>query len=195
MAALVGLATLVVVLGSYMIYGATLDKRTETMQGLAATIQSKQDALIKSETVTAVSMLEALDAKVASGELTKAKAMKLGADLLRELRYGADKQGYFFADTKAGVNVVLYGNKAVEGKDRLNDTVKDIPYVKTIIANGQKAGGGYTDYWYPRLEGKEPVQKRAYSLYFTPFDWIVGTGYYQDDLKKEIVDEADAKGW
>lgn len=65
-----------------------------------------QDLLIKREVETAVSMLQAIYAKHQQGEMTLEKAKKLGADLLRELRYGTG--GYFWADTTEGVNVVLY---------------------------------------------------------------------------------------
>lgn len=78
-----------------------------------------QDLLIKSEVETAVSLLQAIHAKEQQGEMTLEKAKKLGADLLRELRYGAD--GYFWADTTEGVNVVVYGRKDVEGRNRLED--------------------------------------------------------------------------
>ena len=64
-----------------------------------------QDLLIKSEVETAVSMLQAIYAKHQRGEMTLEKAKALGADLLRELRYGTD--GYFWADTTEGINVVL----------------------------------------------------------------------------------------
>jgi methyl-accepting chemotaxis protein len=40
-------------------------------------------------------------------------------DLLRDMHYGTD--GYFCADTKEGVNVVLYGRKDTEGRNRIND--------------------------------------------------------------------------
>ena len=78
-----------------------------------------QDLLIKSEVETAVSMLQAIYAKHQQGEMTLEKAKKLGADLLRELRYGTG--GYFWADTTEGVNVVLYGRKDMEGRNRLED--------------------------------------------------------------------------
>jgi methyl-accepting chemotaxis protein len=77
-----------------------------------------QDMLIKSEIETAVSMLQALFNKHQEGEITLEQAKNLGAYLLRELRYGTE--GYFWADTEEGVNVVLYGRKDVEGKNRMD---------------------------------------------------------------------------
>ena len=58
---------------------------------------SALDMLIKNEIETAVSMLQAIFTKHQQGEMNLVQAKKLGADLLRELRYGTE--GYFWADT------------------------------------------------------------------------------------------------
>ena len=138
---------------------------------------SAKDLLIKSEVETAVSMLQAIFTIHQKGELTLEQAKKLGADLLRELRYGTE--GYFWADTTEGVNVVLYGRKDVEGRNRIED--KDHQgtfYIKEFMAKA-KAGGGYAEYWFPK-EGQTKIQpKRSYVLLFEPFGWVVGSGYYR----------------
>ena len=136
-----------------------------------------QDVLIKNEVETAVSMLQAIFAKHTQGEMTLEQAKKLGADLLRELKYGAD--GYFRADTTEGVNVVLYGRKDVEGRNRLEDTdSKGTFYVKELIAKA-KAGGGYVDYLFTKKGQTAQQQKRSYVLLFEQFGWVVGSGYYR----------------
>jgi methyl-accepting chemotaxis protein len=138
---------------------------------------SPQDILVRSQVETAVSMLQAIYGKERAGEITMDQAKKLGADLLRELRYGTD--GYFWADTTEGINVVLYGREDVEGRNRLED--KDLKgnfFVKEFLAKGQ-AGGGYVEYWFTRLGRNEQQAKRSYVLLFKPFGWVVGSGYYR----------------
>ncbi len=138
---------------------------------------SAQELLIKSEVETAVSMLQAILKKQQQGAMTIEKAKELGADLLRDLRYGTD--GYFWADTTEGVNVVLYGRKDVEGRNRLEDKdQKGKFYVKELLAKG-KAGGGYVDYWFSKRGQSTAQPKRSYVLLFEPFGWVVGTGYYR----------------
>jgi methyl-accepting chemotaxis protein len=135
------------------------------------------DLLIKSEVETAVSMLQAIFTKHQQGDMTLEQAKKLGADLLRELRYGTE--GYFWADTTEGVNVVLYGKKDVEGKNRLE--AKDqcgTFYIKEFLAKSE-AGGGYVEYWFPKKGQATPQPKRSYVLPFKPFGWVIGTGYYR----------------
>ncbi len=136
-----------------------------------------QDLLIKSEVETAVSMLAAIHARQQKGEMTLEKAKQLGAGLLRELRYGVD--GYFWADTKEGVNVVLYGRKDTEGRNRIKDKdAKGVFYVKEFLAKG-KAGGGYVEYLFTKEGQATPIPKRSYVLAFEPFGWVVGSGYYR----------------
>ncbi len=148
------------------------DEKTEKAESLTA-----QDLLIKSQVETAVSMLQAIYARHLRGEMTLEKAKELGAGLLRELRYGTD--GYFWADTTAGVNVVLYGRKDVEGRNRLEDKdSKDNFYVKEFLAKG-KDGGGYIDYWFTKKGETIALPKRSYVLAFAHFGWVVGTGYYR----------------
>jgi len=99
---------------------------------------SAQDLLVRNEVETAVSMLQAIFAKQQQGEMTPEQAKKLGADLLRELRYGTD--GYFWADTTEGVNVVLYGRKDVEGRKRIEDKdLKGTFYVRNFSQRGKTA--------------------------------------------------------
>jgi methyl-accepting chemotaxis protein len=138
---------------------------------------SAQDMLIKSEVETAVSMLQAIYTKHKKGEMGLVQAKKLGADLLRELRYGTE--GYFWADTTEGVNVVLYGKKDVEGKNRLeNRDQNGIFYIKEFLAIA-KVGGGYVEYWFPKKGETIAQPKRSYVLLFKPFGWVVGSGYYR----------------
>ncbi|HEY3275541.1 MAG TPA: cache domain-containing protein [Syntrophorhabdaceae bacterium] len=137
---------------------------------------SARDTLIKSEIETAISMLQTISAKQQKGEMTLDQAKQLGADLLRGLRYGKD--GYFWADTTEGVCVVLYGQKDVEGKNRLDlKDAKGKSLVRDLIATA-KAGGGYEDYWFPKANETTPLPKRGYVQLFEPFGWVVGTGYY-----------------
>jgi len=135
-----------------------------------------QDQLIKSEVETAVSMLQAIYTKHQEGKMTLEQSKSLGADLLRELRYGSE--GYFWADTTKGVNVVLYGKKDVEGKNRLEAKDKNgVFYIKDFMAKGKR--GGYVDYCFPKKGQTATQNKRSYVLLFKPFGWVVGSGYYR----------------
>ena len=148
------------------------------------------DTQSKNEVETAVSMLQRIYDRHQKGEMSLDEAKKQGADQLRELRY-AGKDGYFWADTAEGVNVVLLG-KPVEGKSRIDtQDTKGKYLIREIIENGKLPGGGFTDYWFPKQGETAPSPKRSYSLQFKPFGWVVGTGNYVDDLDAMVKTAAD----
>jgi len=147
------------------------------------------DTQAKSEVEMAVSMLQAIHDRQQKEGTSPEEARKQGADMLRSLKYGKD--GYFWADTTEGVNVVLLG-KPVEGKSRMDSQDAKGKYlVREIIRNGMQPGGGFTDYWFPRAGETKPAPKRGYSLEFKPFGWVIGTGNYVDDLEALVKKAAD----
>ena len=166
------LLALLVILVHVAFFSLAAGAQPEKSENLSA-----QDLLIKSEVETAVSMLQAIYTKHLTGEMSFVQAEKLGADLLRELRYGSE--GYFWADTTDGVNVVLYGRKDVEGKRRLEEQDQNGTFfIKEFLAKS-KAGGGYVEYWFPKKGETISQPKRSYVLLFKPFGWVIGSGYYR----------------
>ncbi|HNY21624.1 MAG TPA: methyl-accepting chemotaxis protein [Treponemataceae bacterium] len=151
---------------------------------LDSTLREGFDRSIRWEVETANSLLLKIAALKDEGKLPEAQANDLAKVLLRELRY--DKEGYFWADTTEGINVVLLGS-ATEGKSRMEMLdAKGYPLVKNIIANGMKEGGGYTDNWFPKAGTDIPLPKRSYSLYSKPWGWVLGTGAYVDDIDAAV---------
>jgi len=151
-----------------------------------STLYTNYDQMIKQQVDNAVSMVDAVNRMVESGELTREVGKKLAADILRELRYG--KEGYFWADTTDGTNVVLLGS-ATEGTNRMDfKDDKGKLMIREIIQHGVD-GGGYTDYYFPRKGSTTAERKRSYSLLYKPFGWVIGTGNYVDDIEKIISDK------
>ena len=147
------------------------------------------DSQAKSQVESAVSMLQKVYEREQKGELTPEQSRKIGADLLRGMKYG--ESGYFWADSTEGVNVVLLG-KPTEGTSRINlQDAKGKYLIQEIIKVGV-AGGGFTDYWFPKAGETTPRPKRGYSLLFKPFGWVVGTGNYVEDLDAVVQKTATA---
>jgi methyl-accepting chemotaxis protein len=156
-------------------------KQTRVLEKL---LKDDFDRLIRNEVETALSMLNHINQQVESGAITLEEGQLMGATYLRSLSYGAD--GYFWADTKDGVNVVLLGNTEVEGKSRWNSQdANGTKFIQDILAAGI-AGGGYCEYWFPKKGSDQPLPKRSYSKLFEPFGWVIGTGNYIDDIEKEV---------
>jgi len=164
---------------------SVLSKNTITT--IDTTARKVYDEKIKYQVENVITMLGSIDKKYKAGEMSLIEAKKLGADLIREMKYG--EGGYFWVDTVEGDNVVLLGGVS-EGKNRYDlKDVKGKSIIKEIIQNGLKESGGYTDYWFPKKGEKVASPKRGYSKAFKDFNWVIGTGNYVDDIDKFIGNE------
>ncbi len=145
------------------------------------------DMKIKEQVEIVIGMIDTINKKTEIGKLTVDEAKKQSADLVRELKFG--EEGYFWIDTVEGENIVLLGSKT-EGTNRLNSQdVKGKYLVKEIIENGKKENGGYTEYWFPKSGEIEASLKRGYSKLYEPFNWVIGTGNYIDEIDKIIAEK------
>ncbi|MCI8770441.1 MAG: methyl-accepting chemotaxis protein [Lachnospiraceae bacterium] len=157
----------------------------QTIKGEEKSIRTDYDNSIKNEVELVITLLDSYNADIQDGTYTKEEGMKLAADKIRNLRYGSD--GYFWVDQSNGVNVVLLGSDT-EGTNRL--ATKDatgFEMVKDFITNAVKKGSYFSDYQYPKEGETEPKPKRAYTQYYEPFDWVVGTGNYVDHIDEQIA--------
>lgn len=184
----VGVATVVAItVAALVMLSNTQD---ETLDYLDTELRRSFDRTIRYQVETAYTMLEELHRQSELGTIPAETARELGITLLREIRYGLAEgdtaDGYFWADTIEGVNVVLYGNENVEGTDR--DDLQDATglYLIRAIREAALRGGDYIDYHFPRPGETEPEPKRGYSLYFEPFDLVIGSGAYTDDIDRLV---------
>ena len=151
------------------------------------------DTSLKNETQIVVSLLEKIYQQQQAGLLSEPEAKKIAADLVRDLRYD-DGKGYFWIDTADGVNVVLLG-RDVEGKSRI-DLVdpNGVHFIQEMLKNGRQPGGGYTDLSFAKPGETTPVPKRNYTTTFAPYQWVLGTGVWIDQIdaliaaQKEVID-------
>ena len=151
------------------------------------------DTSLKNETQIVVSLLEKIYQQQQAGLLSEPEAKKIAADLVRDLRYD-DGKGYFWIDTADGVNVVLLG-RDVEGKSRI-DLVdpNGVHFIQEMLKNGRQPGDGYTDLSFAKPGETTPLPKRNYTTTFAPYQWVLGTGVWIDQIdaliaaQKEVID-------
>lgn len=158
---------------------------TRILQEEEENIRKDYDDSIRQQVEQVIWLLDSYKADIDAGIYTKEEGMKLAADKVRSLRYGTD--GYFWIDQSDGINVVLLGSDT-EGTNRLD--TKDVTgyaMVKDFIQGAVANGSYYSDYQYPKEGGTDPMPKRAYTQYYEPFDWVVGTGNYIDNIDDQIA--------
>ncbi|WP_186809367.1 methyl-accepting chemotaxis protein [Aliivibrio fischeri] len=95
--------------------------------------------------------------------------------------------GYLFGFQSNGVRI-LQGNTNDIGNNMWNAKDKRGNYLIQDIITAAKNKSGYSTYYYPKLNETVALPKLAYSVYFSTWDLIVGTGFYTDDVDAVIAD-------
>ena len=167
----------------------TIKTNNESTEAYSSRLLEDVESQLRYETEEAMSICQVMYARYQAGEMSLEQAKKESADIIRELRYN-EGSGYFWVDTSEGVNVVLLG-RDTEGQSRwdLTDSSGN-KFIQQMIQNGMQEGGGYTQLMFAKPNETEELPKINYTAYYEPFDWVMGTGVWIDDLEaleKEFV--------
>lgn len=182
------MGVVIMMVATFLFYRAT----TKNVAQLDTLLHRDFDLNAKNEVQTVHSLITSIHQMQENGELSENAARLLSANLVRELKYGTE--GYFWIDTKEGDNVVYLG-KDTEGKNRYDQKdSKGKFFFHEINSKAQEPEGGFTDYWFPKIGETEPSPKRSYSLFFEPYNWVIGTGNYIDDIQ-QIVNAEEHKNF
>jgi methyl-accepting chemotaxis protein len=107
--------------------------------------------------------------------------------ILRNLRYG--KTGYYFVYANDGTNLVLGPKPQLEGKNLIGlKDKKGASLVKDLIDIANKGGGFYTYWWDKPGKENEPARKLSYAAQVPGWGWMVGTGFYIDEIDEKLAE-------
>ncbi|MDL0089705.1 cache domain-containing protein [Campylobacter sp. PS10] len=108
---------------------------------------------------------------------------------IEPVKFFADKSGYIFIYEADGTVVMHPEKPSLVGKNLIN--LKDpngLLLIDKLIKNAQN-GGDFLLFGWAKKEGSEPVDKLGYSMMFKPFNWMIGSGIYIDDIKTQVQKE------
>lgn len=152
-------------------------------------LMTNYDEKIKHLTESAIKLLEYAYSQYEAGALTEEEAKRLGQTLIKELRYG--ETGYFWIDHVDGTLIAHPEQPQNEGNNRMNiQDPKGTYLIKNIIeAATTGKNDGFTEYMWEKPGADGLVMKRAYSQHFKPWDYIVSTGNYIDDIETQLKEK------
>lgn len=123
-----------------------------------------------------------------NGTLTREEAQKAAVEAISAMRFENGENYIFVFDNKSVT--VSHAKTSLIGKDlsKLEDAngVKIIPE----LVNLAKSGGGSLEYLWPRAGSDVPIEKWGYAVGFEPWQWMMGTGVYIDDLEAAFWNQA-----
>ncbi len=135
---------------------------------------------------TAVSMLDQLQKSVEAGTLSREAAMAEGQKRLSDLRF--DGSGYFFAfDPDANIVVLPTKPEWVGTNKSEVEDVNGVPIYRELIRIATTQGGGALTYHFYKPDSDIPQAKIGWVVHFEPWDWVVGTGSYVEDIEADLA--------
>ena len=163
--------------------------------GIVVDAMNLKDELLEARKLQVRSIVESAVQSAAAqhariGELGEAQAKERALQAIHGMRYGGSdgKSEYLYIYDKAGTTVMhpfrpeWIGRNVVEevrdGKGRY--TLKD------ILAIANSTGAGFVDTSFPRPGTSEAVDKLQYVATFAPWNWVIGTGVYVDDVERQF---------
>jgi methyl-accepting chemotaxis protein len=100
--------------------------------------------------------------------------------------------GYFFAyEEKAGQYYFSFHGTKRELWNTITNInepdVKGFAFRKVLIDNAKSNRDEFVEYFYEKPGTKEIIKKLSYAKYFAPWNWVIVTGFYIDDVDKLIA--------
>ena len=169
-AAFLGLAVSII-LSSVAVKGDLMDARKLQVQSLVE---------------ACLQLATAYHARATAGEISDAEAQRLVKRAMQDMRFGGldGKAEYVYIYTDSGVSVMHPIRTEWAGRN-MSEEVRDglgRYTIKDILAVANSRGSGFVDTAFPRPGTSVPVDKLQYVASFKPWNWVIGTGVYVDDV-------------
>ncbi len=124
-----------------------------------------------------------------AGELTEHEAQTQAKEVIRQMRY-ADNQ-YLWLNNMRTEIIMHPLNPSLEGMDM--STTKDpngVTPFQEFVDVVRRDGRGFVDYQWEKPGNGGIGDKTSYVIGFEPWEWVVGTGIYIDDIQEIYLENA-----
>lgn len=141
--------------------------------------QQKQSAN-KQVVETAYGVLEHFHKQQSDGVLDEEQAKNQAIDILKTLRY--DNNNYFWINDFDPV-MLMHISAALIGKNvgHLKD-IDGTEFFIDMVEVVKEKGEGFIPYKWNKPGFNDPIQKISFVKGFTPWNWVIGSGTYIDDI-------------
>ena len=150
-----------------------------------STLEDRKETL-RSVVQTAHGLAAGYDAEVKAGRLTREQAFERFKANINTMFYNG--KDYIFVLGTAYQAVIHPVRPDVIGKDQRD--MKDangIFFSREMVDTARNKGEGFVGYSYPKAGGDVPLPKLSYVKMFEPWQVIIGTGVYVDDLDARFM--------
>jgi methyl-accepting chemotaxis protein len=114
--------------------------------------------------------------------LSVEERQKMALEIISKLRY-ANGTGYFWVKNSQGFMLMHPIKPSLNGKNLMN--IQDRSgkkFFKEMVDKGTKQGEGLVTYKWTKPNSSDLLTKYSYIKLFKEWNWIIGTGFYVDDV-------------
>lgn len=153
-------------------------------QGLKTTLEQNKEMESQQLANTGLSIIRHFYQSALDDKMSEVEARTLAFQTLQATRFGSN--GYFWINNSQSVLLMHPFTPELVGQDL--QEMRDIKGNQLFANITQTAlnGGGLVSYYWPKPNTSQSYPKLSYVAYFKPWDWVIGTGTYLDDMEKEI---------
>ena len=151
-------------------------------------LMDRKKEMIRELVNAAWSVLDDYNQEYVNGSLTKAEAQERAARQIAQMRYGEENKDYYWIiDMEPTMIMHPYRDELVntdlsEYEDREGKRL----FVEAVELVKQQGDGFIRYMWQWKDNPNRIVPKLSYVKAFQPWDWVIGTGIYIEDVKEEI---------
>ncbi len=116
------------------------------------------------------------------------EAKRMAASRIERMRYGDDAKDYFWIINRQPAMVMHPYRKELIDSDlsTYTDPRGNKLFVEAIEVTKENSSGFIDYYWQWKDDPSRIVPKLSYVKSFEPWGWVIGTGVYLEDVRKEI---------
>lgn len=114
--------------------------------------------------------------------MPRAEAQQQALSAIRAIRY--DGEEYFWINNTNADLIMHAANPTLDGRNMRDFKDPNGVYLfRAIVGTAQKQrDGGYVHYQWPKAGFDQPVDKISFVKLYEPWDWVLGSGVYTDDV-------------
>ncbi|WP_319244825.1 cache domain-containing protein [uncultured Propionivibrio sp.] len=135
---------------------------------------------IKSLVEVGVGVMEHYHQLAVAGKMPEKEARETAIETLRVMRF--ENGNYLFGFDTQGVYYLLPPNRDFEGKNKLDMKDSNGKFLLKELIGVAMVGGGYVAYEFPKPDTQRVTPKLGYATLFKPWNLVLGTGIYIDDV-------------
>jgi methyl-accepting chemotaxis protein len=180
MAVSVGAMIAIVAIGGTTLHRSMLDDRLDKLQAVLS---------------SAIGLANALEARVSAHEITRSEAFGLFHQDIRAIRFDGGT-GYVVVLDGQTDKTLMHGAKAeMEGKPQVIDPGTGKSEWRLAVDAVRSSDRGTTGFMFPKPGQTVPLRKLVAVARFAPWDIVLFTGAYTDDLDAAFVSAWLRAGW